>query len=54
MKKVVPIMVLMCLVFSIHCNRDKSGDIKEIVLKPKDNVVNIKFTKEKKGTLRWL
>jgi len=51
MKKSVPIMILICLVFSIHCNRDnrdKSKDIDEIVLNPKDEVVNIEFTKEKR------
>jgi len=40
-------MILMCLVFSIHCNRDKSENIKEIVLNPKDESVDVEFTKEK-------
>jgi len=37
----------MCLVFSIHCNRDETEDINEIVLNPKDESVDVEFTKEK-------
>jgi len=47
MKKSVPITILICLVFSIHCNQTKQKEIKEIVLNPKDKFVNIEFTKEK-------
>ena len=47
MKKLFPIMITICLVFLIHCNQNKSRDIEEVILNPKNDFVNVEFKKEK-------